>query len=167
MPTPSQTQVILSQVMRPEHQNLVGTVHGGNIMKFVDDAAGAVASRFSGGPAVTAAMDQMLFRRPVRIGDIVTVRAQINWTGHSSMEVGARVETTRFNELSPSLHVATAFLVMVAVDADGRPRPIDQITPETDEEKRRFRAAEIRREHRLAARDAIEKLGQGTASIES
>lgn len=160
------TRIELSQVMSNQQTNLLGTVHGGNIMKFVDDAAGAAAARYCGGSAVTAAMDEMLFLAPVRVGDILTVKAQVNWAGRTSVEVGVRVETTRWDDLSPAIHVATAYLVMVAVDAHGKPRPVPPLHPTTDEDKRRYRAAEIRREHRLARREAIRELGAGEASVE-
>lgn len=166
MTAPSETQLQLRQIMGPQLTNLLGTVHGGNIMKFVDDAAGAVAARYSGGAAVTAAMDEMVFLAPVRVGDVLTVMAQVNWAGSTSVEVGVRVETTRWNELTPPVHVATAFLVMVAVDEEGKPRPVPTLVPRTDEERRRFRAAQIRREHRLAQRAAITELGAGEASLE-
>ena len=119
---PSDTRVTLAHIMSAHDTNLLGTVHGGNIMKLVDDAAGTVAARYSGGAAVTASMDEMLFLSPVRVGDVVTVHAQVNWAGRTSMEIGARVETTRWDDLSAPVHVATAYLVMVAVDAEGKPR---------------------------------------------
>ena len=165
MTTPTQTQLTLSQIMDRHQTNLYGTVHGGNIMKFVDDLAGAVAARFSGGQAVTAAMDEMLFLAPVRVGDVLTGHAQINWAGRTSMEVGVRVESTRWDELTPPVHVATAFMVFVGVTAEGTPRPVPRLTLNTDEERRRFRAAELRREHRLARRQAIQELGPGEASV--
>ena len=164
MTTPTQTQLTLSQIMDRHQTNLYGTVHGGNIMKFVDDLAGAVSARFCGAQAVTAAMDEMVFLEPVRVGDVLTVKGQINWAGRTSMEVGIRVETTRWDDLTPSVHVATAFMVMVCVDAQGRPKTVPTLTLETDEDRRRFRAAELRREHRLARRQAIQQLGAGPAS---
>ncbi|WP_261993791.1 acyl-CoA thioesterase [Streptomyces sp. t39] len=82
------SRTTLSHIMTGNDTNLLGTVHGGVIMKLVDDAAGAVAGRHSGGPAVTASMDEMVFLEPVRVGDLVHVKAQVNWTGRSSMEVG-------------------------------------------------------------------------------
>src|SRR5215203_3500405 len=84
------SRTTLSHIMTGTDTNLLGTVHGGVIMKLVDDAAGAVAGRHSGGPAVTASMDEMVFLEPVRVGDLVHVKAQVNWTGRSSMEVGVR-----------------------------------------------------------------------------
>ena len=135
MTAPSDTQLVLSQIMGNQHTNLLGTVHGGNIMKFVDDAAGAVSARFAQGPAVTAAMDEMLFLAPVRVGDVLTVKTQVNWAGRSSMEVGARVETTRWDDRTPPVHVATAFLVMVGVDESGRPRQVPTLEPVTEERR--------------------------------
>ena len=136
--------------------NLLGTVHGGVVMKLVDDVAGAVASRHSGGPAVTASMDEMAFLHPVRVGDLVHAHAQVNWAGRTSMEVGVRVLAEPWNEAGvPPTHVAAAYLVFVAVDPDGRPREVPPVLPETDSDRRRFAEAEIRRRHRLARRDAI------------
>ncbi len=136
--------------------NLLGTVHGGVIMKLVDDAAGAAASRHSGGPAVTASMDEMAFLEPVHVGDLVHAHAQVNWTGRTSLEVGVRVLAEPWNEAGvPVKRVASAYLVFVAVDEEGKPRPVPSVRPETDEDRRRFAEAEIRREHRLARRKAI------------
>ncbi|WP_211206465.1 acyl-CoA thioesterase [Demetria terragena] len=143
--------------MSASDTNLMGTVHGGNVMKLVDDAAGTVAARYSGGPAVTASMDEMLFLAPVRVGDVLTVNAQVNWAGRTSVEVGARVETTRWDQLSEPIHVATAYLVMVAVDQEGVPRTVPSLNPVSDEDRRRLREAEIRRTHRLARRAAIKE----------
>lgn len=151
------SRTTLSHIMTGSDTNLLGTVHGGVIMKLVDDAAGAVAGR-PGGPAVTASMDEMVFLEPVRVGDLVHVRAQVNWTGRSSMEVGVRVMAERWNESTPATQVGSAYLVFAAVDADGRPRPVPQVIPETERDKRRYQEAQIRRTHRLARRRAIREL---------
>ena len=156
MTTPSETRVNLSEIMRATEANLLGTVHGGNIMKAVDSIAGVVANRYAGGPAVTAALDEMSFLTPVRVGDILHSRAQLNWAGRSSMEVGVRVEVDRWDSNTDRVHVASAYLVFVAVDAEGRSKAVPPLVLETPEERRRFREAEIRREHRLAMRAAIE-----------
>ncbi|MFD8496432.1 acyl-CoA thioesterase [Amycolatopsis sp. NPDC059657] len=148
-------RLTLSHIMANTDTNLLGTVHGGVMMKLVDDAAGVVAARHSGGAAVTASMDEMLFLTPVRVGDVVHLRAQVNWAGATSMEVGVRVEADRWDATVPAVHVATAYLVMVAIDGDGKPRTVPPVLPETAEEKRRFAEAEIRRRHRLARRAAI------------
>src|SRR5688500_3067796 len=105
--------------MDHSHVNLLGNVHGGVIMKIVDSTAGAVAQRHSGGPAVTAAMDEMAFLQPVHAGDIVRTMAQVNWAGRTSMEIGVRVETERWNEAGVEpVHVASAYLVFVAIDEE-------------------------------------------------
>lgn len=152
----SAARTSLSHIMTAVDTNLLGTVHGGVIMKLVDDVAGAVAQRHSGGPAVTAAMDGMTFLAPVRVGDLVHAHAQVNWTGRTSMEVGVRVVAEPWNQagVAPT-RVATAYLVFVALNADGSPRDVPEVAPESPEDERRYREAEIRRSHRLARRDEI------------
>jgi acyl-CoA hydrolase len=151
----SAAQTSLSRIMTALDTNLLGTVHGGVIMKLVDDVAGAVAQRHSGGPAVTASMDEMTFLEPVHVGNLVHAHAKVNWTGRTSMEVGVRVLAEPWNEVRPATPVATAYLVFVALGADGSPREVPPVLPETDEDRRRFAEAEIRRTHRLARRAAI------------
>jgi acyl-CoA hydrolase len=160
----SASRITLSHIMSAHDTNLLGTVHGGVVMKLVDDAAGAVAGRHSGGPAVTGAMDEMAFLEPVRVGDLLHVRAQVNWTGTTSMEIGVRVVAERWNESGPAKQVASAYLVFVAVDAEGRPRPVPQVVPETDRDRRRWQEAQIRRTHRLARRRAILELRRERAA---
>jgi acyl-CoA hydrolase len=146
----------LSRIMTTLDTNLHGNVHGGVIMKLVDDVGGAVAARHSGGRAVTASMDEMVFLVPVHVGDLVHAMAQVNWAGRTSMEIGERVVAERWDECgSPARHVASAYLVYVALDEDGAPRPVAPVVPETPEDQRRFREAEIRRQARLARREAI------------
>ncbi|MER7960178.1 MULTISPECIES: acyl-CoA thioesterase [unclassified Streptomyces] len=160
----SASRTTLSHIMTSHDTNLLGTVHGGVIMKLVDDAAGAVAGRHSGGPAVTASMDEMAFLEPVRVGDLLHVKAQVNWTGRSSMEVGVRVMAERWNESTPAQQVASAYLVFAAVDADGKPRRVPPVLPETEKDKRRYQEAQIRRTHRLARRRAIMDLRERRAA---
>jgi acyl-CoA hydrolase len=154
LPT-SAAQTTLSRIMTTLDTNLLGTVHGGVIMKLVDEVAGAVAQRHSGGPAVTASMDEMAFLEPVRIGDLVHAHGRVNWTGRTSLEVGVRVLAEPWNALQTAKRVATAYVVFVALDSSGRPRRVPPVQPETEEDRRRFAEAEIRRTHRLARRDAI------------
>jgi acyl-CoA hydrolase len=152
----SATRISLSRVMTQLDVNLLGTVHGGVMMKLVDDVAGLVATRHSGGPAVTASLDEMAFLYPVHVGDLVHTHAQVNWTGSTSMEIGVRVEAERWDQAgAEALHVASAFLVFVAVDAEGRPRLVPPLVLESAEDERRNHEAGIRRTHRLARRAAI------------
>lgn len=154
---PSYARVSLAMMTHSAEANLLGNIHGGEIMKLADSTAGAVASRHSGGPAVTAAMDQMAFLHPVHVGDIVRTSAQVNWAGRSSMEIGVRVEAQPWNDASDHpRHVASAYFVFVAIDEDGGPREVPALAPETPDEVRRAREAEIRRAHRLARKQEID-----------
>ena len=153
---PSYGRVTLTLLAGQNHVNLLGNVHGGEVMRLVDSTAVAAAGRHSGGPAVTAAMDEMAFLAPVYVGDILRATAQVNWAGRTSMEVGVRVETEPWNQAGTDpVHVASAYLVFVAIDLEGQPRLVPGLVPETEDEIRRLREAEIRRAHRLAAKQEI------------
>jgi len=152
--TPAQSRVVLARLMELEDSNLQNNVHGGVIMRLVDTAAGMAAAKHSGGRVVTAAMDEMSFIEPVFLGEIVTVRAQVNDVGRTSMEVGTRVEAENV-ATGEIRHVSSAYLVFVALDADGEPRQVPGLTPETPDEFRRREEAKIRRSHRLARKDEI------------
>ena len=155
---PSYARVSLAVMMSSREANLLGNIHGGEIVKLADSTAGAVAQRHTAGPAVTAALDEMAFLEPVHVGDIVRTFGQVNWAGKSSMEIGVRVEAQPWNDPSADgLHVASAYFVFVAVDANGRSRQVPELIPETALEKRRMREAQIRRAHRLARREDIEQ----------
>ncbi|HYR61092.1 MAG TPA: acyl-CoA thioesterase [Actinomycetota bacterium] len=150
-----ESQVVLSQSMGIEDANLLGFVHGGVIMKLVDNAAGLVAIRHSRGPVVTAAVDEMSFIEPVQLGALVTVAASLNYVGTTSMEVGVRVETEDVLT-GERAHTASAYLVFVALEeGSGKPRPVPRLIAETPDEKRRMREAGIRRDARLARRRKI------------
>ena len=139
--------------------NTAGNVHGGTIMKMVDEVAGVAAVRHCGSRVVTAALDRMTFSEPVYVGQLVTVKAAVNAAWRSSMEVGVRVESenVRTGEVT---HTSTAYLTMVALDDDGKPTGVAPIEAETDEQRRRQREAQLRRDNRLRERDEI-KLGRG------
>lgn len=161
--SPREAQASLAVLMHSDAANLLGNVHGGDIMKLADSTAGVVAQRYSRGPAVTAAMDEMAFLHPVHVGDIVQTTAQVNWAGTSSMEIGVRIEAQPWNDASGEpLHVGSAYFVFVAIDEQGRARRVPPLTPETPDEVRRQREAEIRRAHRLAKRREIEE-GRGAS----
>lgn len=145
----------MTRLMTAADANLHGNIHGGVIMKLVDDVGGIVAARHSDGRAVTVAMDEMAFLVPVHVGDLVYAHAQINWAGRSSMEIGVRVEAERWDRVGERHRTNTAYLVYVGIDEEGKPRPVPPVRPETPEDRRRFHEAEIRRETRLARREAI------------
>lgn len=150
-----ESQVVLSANMGVADANLAGFVHGGVIMKLVDDAGGLAAIRHSRGLVVTAAIDELSFLVPIQLGSLVTVKASVNQVGSTSMEVGVRVETENVIT-GERRHASSAYLVFVALDeTTGKPRPVPRLLAETAAEKRRMREAEIRRTHRLARREQI------------
>ncbi len=138
----------LSQVMMPHHASHYGNVHGGVIMKLVDEVAYVAASRHARRNIVTACIDSLNFENPVHIGDVVTLKAVITFVGRTSMEVEVKVQTEKI-KTGEILSVATAYLTMVALDEEGRPAPVPQLIPETEEEKQKYEQAKLRREERL------------------
>ena len=135
--------------------NVAGNVHGGLILRLCDEVAGIAAVRHSGARVVTAALDRMTFLHPVYVGNLVTVKATVNAAWRSSMEVGVRVEAenVRTGEVT---HTSTAYLTMVALDEDGRPLTVPPVEPETADEQRRAREAQLRRDNRLEERRRID-----------
>ena len=136
--------------------NNAGNVHGGVIMHLCDEVAGIAAVRHSGARVVTAAMDRMTFRHPVFVGQLVTLKATVNAAWRTSMEVGVRVESENVRS-GEVLHTSTAYLTMVALDDNGRPQAVPPVAPETPDEARRAREAQLRRDTRLAERRRIEE----------
>ncbi|MFE5797537.1 acyl-CoA thioesterase [Streptomyces sp. NPDC056503] len=122
--TPDDSRVLLAHIMSEHDTNLYGTIHGGVMMRLIDDAAAAAAGRHAGGPAVTVSVDRMTFLAPVRAGDLLSVEAGLERAGRTSMTVGVRVTAERWNHSGPATEVATAFLTFVAIDAAGDPRPV-------------------------------------------
>ncbi|MHB8510997.1 MAG: hotdog domain-containing protein [Actinomycetota bacterium] len=151
---PTESSVVLSQAMSLTDANLAGNVHGGVIMKLVDTAAGLSAVKHAHGRVVTVSMDEMSFLEPVFLTDVVTLRAQVNDVGRTSMEVGVRVEAEN-SMTGEKRHVSSAYLVFVALDNDGKPRPVPRLEPQTDEERARMEDAKIRRRHRIARKEAL------------
>ena len=153
---PSDSSVVLSQAMSITDANLSGNVHGGVIMKLCDTAAGLSAVKHCRSRVVTVAMDEMVFIEPVYLSDVVTLSAQVNDVGRTSMEIGVRVDADN-TMTGERRHVSTAYLVFVALDKDGNAKPVPRLEPETPKERRRMAEAKIRREHRLARKEAILK----------
>jgi uncharacterized protein (TIGR00369 family) len=143
------SSVVMAQMMIPQDANPAGNVHGGAVVKLIDEAAGVVASRHARSNVVTASIDRMEFHTPVFVGDLLTVTAGLNLVGRTSMEIGVRVEAE--NLITGEVrHAATAYLSYVALDTQGRPRTVPPLILETGEEKRRNQEAARRRETRLA-----------------
>ena len=133
--------------------NSGGFIHGGTVMRLVDEAAGLAAIKHSGRRVVTAGMDRMTFNTPVFVGELLRCTASVNAVWRTSMEVGVRVEAEN-PFTGEARHTSTAYLTMVAID-DGHPVPAPKLLAETDDEIRRQREAEMRRANRLAERDQI------------
>ncbi len=147
----AESQVVLSQMMQPEHANILGNVHGGWIMKLVDEAGAIVASRHARKPVVTVVVDSIRFCSPVHVGDLVHVRARLTQVWRTSMEVEVEVEAEEL--LTGQRRItSTAYLVYVALDGEGRPTPVPPLELVSDDERRRAEEAERRRAERLARR---------------
>jgi acyl-CoA hydrolase len=147
---PAETVSVLTYRMGLQDANVAGNVHGGWIMKLCDDVASIAATRLAGGRVVTAAVDGMRFRSPVHVGDVVTLRATVNAAWRTSMEVGVRVESEDVGT-GRITHTCTAYMTMVSLDEDERPRPLPHLEPDGPEDHRRHGEANLRREIRLAA----------------
>lgn len=145
----SASRVTIAQLMQPEHANNQGNVHGGWIMKLVDEAGALACMRHAQQRVVTVAVDQMVFRQPIRTTDLVTLQAEVSFVGHTSMEV--EVQVTAENPITGECtHTNTAYLVYVALDEDGRPSPVPPLIPENEEQRRRMEEGAARQAHRLA-----------------
>jgi acyl-CoA hydrolase len=139
----------LAQMMQPEHANSHGNVHGGWIMKLVDEAGALASTRHAAHRTVTVAIDQMVFRQPIHIGDLVILNAEVTYAGHTSMEV--EVNVIAENPITGmQTHTNTAYLVYVAIDDDEKPTRVPPLLAETPEEQARIDTARVRQHQRLA-----------------
>jgi acyl-CoA hydrolase len=145
--TVASTQSEMTEIVLPNDTNMLGNLLGGRLMHFIDLTGAMAAYRHARTHVVTAAMDHIDFIQPVRLGDLVTLKASVNRAFTSSMEVGVKVwaENTRTGAVA---HVASAYIVYVAVDEHGRVQKVPQLKPETPDEIRRFDDALLRRQHR-------------------
>ncbi len=137
----------MTVLMTPDLANFSGKVHGGSILRFLDQVAYSCASRYSGLYVVTLAVEQVFFRHPVHVGELVTFLATVNYTGSTSMEVGIKVvsENTRTRKRT---HVLSSFFTMVAVDENSKPVLVPPLKIITEQDKVRFEKGKKRREHR-------------------
>jgi uncharacterized protein (TIGR00369 family) len=158
----SPKRLSMTTLMSPEMVNFSGKVHGGAILKLLDQVAYACASRYCGHYVVTLSVDQVTFKQEVRVGELVTFLAEVNYTGRTSMEIGIKVvaEETRSKTCR---HTMSCFFTMVAVDEHGKPTAVPPITAETDEERRRFETAKLRRKMRSEMRDRYSALSSDDA----
>jgi len=147
----SESKVEMAQVMLPEDANAAGNVHGGTIMKLIDNAGGVVAHRHARRNIVTASIDQLSFHAPVYIGNVVFLKASVNYVGRTSMEVGVRVEAEDL-DTGKRVHTGSAYLSFVALDENGRPAEVPPLIVETEEERRRYEEGKKRHLERASKR---------------
>lgn len=145
----SSSQVVMTQLVLPSHTNALDTVFGGTVMSWIDITAAIAAQRHSAMDVVTASIDQLNFIAPIRRGWVVNLKASVNFTSRTSMEIGVRVDAEN-PKTSELFHTASAYMTFVALGSDGRPCEVPGLKLETDTERRRFSAAEKRRQQRLA-----------------
>jgi uncharacterized protein (TIGR00369 family) len=143
----SATRLVMAQGMTPQDANTFGNVHGGNIMKLSDSAAGVVAIRHSGRNCVTAAVDHFEFHAPVFVGNLVTFNASLNYVGRTSMEIGVRVEAEDLRS-GKKTHTNSSYFLMVALDETGKPTEVPGLLLETAEDRRRNEEAKLRADAR-------------------
>uniref|UniRef100_A0A832G8M4 Acyl-CoA thioesterase n=1 Tax=Ignavibacterium album TaxID=591197 RepID=A0A832G8M4_9BACT len=147
----SDSQIIMTELVLPNHTNQLGNLLGGQLMHWIDICAALSAAKHSNRVCVTASVDRIDFHHPIRLGDAVTLVASVNRVFRTSMEVGVKVYAQNFRE-GTKIHTNTAYLTFVAVDNEGKPVPAAEAVPETEDEKRRYEEALIRRETRLKNR---------------
>ncbi|MGQ9643570.1 MAG: acyl-CoA thioesterase [Ignavibacterium sp.] len=147
----SDSQIIMTELVLPNHTNQLGNLLGGQLMHWIDICAALSAAKHSNRVCVTASVDRIDFHHPIRLGDAVTLVASVNRVFRTSMEVGVKVYAQNFRE-GTRIHTNTAYLTFVAVDNEGKPVPAAEAIPETEDEKRRYDEALIRRETRLKNR---------------
>ncbi len=149
--SPRASRISIAQLMQPEHANTYGNVHGGWIMKLVDEAGALACMRHAQKRVVTVAVDSMVFREPIKIGDLIILNAEVTYTGRSSIE--AEVQVVAENPITGErTHTNTAYLVYVALDDDGHATPIPALVVETEEEKQRMEQAKKRQAYRISQR---------------
>jgi uncharacterized protein (TIGR00369 family) len=147
------SRVTIAQLMNPTHANNLGNVHGGWIMKLVDEAGALACMRHSQQRVVTVAVDQMTFRQPILIGDLVTLNAEVSYVGRTSMEVEVRVLAE--NPVTGiRTHTNTAYLLYVALDQQGHPVPVPPLLIETEAERKRMEAGRLRQQYRKENRES-------------
>ncbi|QPM91563.1 acyl-CoA thioesterase [Pseudooceanicola algae] len=150
----------MTVLMTPDMANFSGKVHGGALLNLLDRVAFSCASRYSQRYAVTLSVDQVTFKEPINVGELVTFRASVNHTGRTSMEIGIRVEAQEIRS-SLSRHTNSCYFTMVAVDDNAKPTPVPQVELADEESLRRNRAAELRRDLRREFQNRMKEASKG------
>lgn len=154
--SPSESAVVMTELVLPSDTNALGTIFGGKIMSWIDIAAAIAAGRHARRVVVTASIDALHFIAPVKLGHVVHIRAMVNYAGRTSMEIGVRVESE--NPVTGERHhTATAYTTFVALDEHGRPTQVPPLLPQTEEEKRRSSEAQKRRASRVRLAEELKK----------
>ncbi len=159
MPPPrtiGETRTVVQRIMMPADVNPAGNVYGGSILKYIDEVASIVSFRHARTNVVTASIDRMDFLAPMHVGDILILKAAINYTGKTSMEVGVPVEAEE-PRTGHVVHAGSCYLTMVGLDRSGRPTRVPAVTPANDEERAWFENGRRRREARLLVRERLGK----------
>jgi acyl-CoA hydrolase len=164
--TVGSTQSEMTEIILPNDTNTLGNLLGGRLMHFIDLTGAMAAYRHSRTHVVTAAMDHIDFIQPVHVGDLLILKSSVNRAFSTSLEVGVKV-WVEHPQSGVLLHVASAYLVFVAIDETGRRLKVPQLLPETPDEVRRFADAQRRREHREAEAKRRKEEQQATAALES
>lgn len=148
--------VTMTELVLPGHTNALGTIFGGQVMSWIDIAGAIAAGRHARKVVVTASIDALHFVAPIKVGHVVHIRAMVNYSAKTSMEVGVRVDSE--NPVTGEVHhTAKAYLTFVALNEHGKPTPVAPVLAETPDEKRRFEQARIRRESRVELAETLKK----------
>jgi acyl-CoA hydrolase len=154
--TPRDSAVTMAEIILPSDANALGTVFGGKVMSMIDIAAAIAAGRHARRTVVTASLDALHFKAPVKVGHVLHVVASVNFAGRTSMEVGVRVDSENLIT-GERQHTATAYTTFVALDAKGKPTEVPPIHPENAVDKRRFEQAKQRRDSRSRLAQELKK----------
>lgn len=150
----------MTRLMTPEMANFSGKVHGGHILKLLDEAAFSCASRYCQTYVVTAALDNVMFKNPIMVGDLATFKCHVNYVGRSSMEVGIKVEGEKISEKT-KYHAISCYFTMISVDEDGKPLEVPRLQLENEIEQKLFEAGKMRCQMRKEVQEKNLKLHVG------
>ena len=150
--------VEMTEIVLPNDANTLGNILGGKVMHLIDIACAIAASRHCQRPVVTASIDYLDFKHPIKVGELIIIKASLNRAFHTSMEIGAKVFSENITT-GERQHTSSAYLTFVALGDNGKPVPVPEYQPESPDEVRRWQQAEIRRQHRLEQKKQFSKYG--------
>ncbi len=142
-PLKQHKKLFMTRLMTPEMANFSGKVHGGSILKLLDEAAFSCASRYCQTYVVTASLDQVMFKNPITVGDLVTFKCNVNYVGNSSMEIGIKVEGEKIRE-KKKYHAISCYFTMISVDENGKSLTVPRLKLESETEEKLFQAGKMR-----------------------